>query len=248
MLPEKHLLLSKVARRMLVFFVLAAFIPILLLAYLTYWESTQLLIKEAHTRLEAASDVYKKSIYEKLLLSDQLLFDLVQRFSKQQWPMNAEQQLNNRFKSLTILAEDGSLTRVFGNVAKLPTINAIAKKHLSSNQSLLLTQYDGVETHIFMLHARDYLLPEKGVVIAEVKAEFLWGSSDGFVMNMNLCIYNENSFKMFCTQPTPYPSTDTIQENARSVKGGFEWSLNKNNYLANYQEIFLQAKFLTLGG
>ena len=70
MLLEKNFLLSKVARRMLGFFVMAAFIPILLLAYLSYWESTQLLLKETHTRLEAASDVYKKSIYERLLLSD----------------------------------------------------------------------------------------------------------------------------------------------------------------------------------
>lgn len=245
MLSKKHLLLSKVARRMLGFFVLAAFIPILLLAYLSYWESTQLLVKEAHTRLEAVSDVYKKSIYEKLLLSNQLLFDLVQRFSTQQWPVNVEQQLNNRFRSLTILAEDGSLTPVFGNAADLPTISALAKKHLSSNQPLLLTQYDGAEPHVFMLYARDHLFPEKGIVIAEMDTEFLWGSSDVFVMNMNLCVYNENSFKMFCTQPTPYASTSTIQENTRSVKGDFEWSLNQNNYLANYQEIFLQAKFLT---
>ncbi|MFZ1852920.1 MAG: EAL domain-containing protein [Nitrosomonas sp.] len=230
---------------MLAFFVLAAFIPIFLLAYLSYWESTQLLIKEAHTRLEATSDVYKKSIYERLLLSDQLLFDLIQRSSKQQWPIDAKQQLNHRFKSLTVLAADGSLTPVFGNPTKLPAISPVARKHLSSNQPLLLTQYDGGEIYIFMLYARDHLFPEKEVVIAEMDTEFLWGSSDVFVMNMNLCVYNENSLKIFCTQPTPYPPTNTIQENTRSVKGDFVWRLKQNNYLANYQEIFLQAKFLT---
>lgn len=245
MLLEKNFLLSKVARRMLGFFVMAAFIPILLLAYLSYWESTQLLLKETHTRLEAASDVYKKSIYEKLLLSDQILFDLVQRFSEQEWPTNIERQLHNQFRSLHILSQDNRLIHVFGKIEKLPNISAIAKKHLYSNQPLLLTQHNGAETHVFMLYARNYLSPEKGIVIAEVNTDFLWGSHDSFVMNMNLCVYNENFLKIFCTQPDHYPPTDKIQESTQSVKGEFVWNLKQEKYLANYQEIFLQAKFLT---
>ena len=122
MLLEKNFLLSKVARRMLGFFVMAAFIPILLLAYLSYWESTQLLLKETHTRLEAASDVYKKSIYERLLLSDQLLFDLVQRFSEQEWSTNIERQLHSRFRSIHILSQENRLIHVFGKIEKLPFI------------------------------------------------------------------------------------------------------------------------------
>ena len=73
---EKKFLRSKVARRMLTFFVLSAFIPVLFLAFLSYWESNQLLVKQAHTRLDAVTDIYKSSIYDKLLLLDQTLKDV----------------------------------------------------------------------------------------------------------------------------------------------------------------------------
>jgi hypothetical protein len=94
---DKSFLRSKVARRMLGFFLLAAFIPILLLAYLSYSESTQFLVKQTNIRLDAASDVYKKSIYEKLLLADQLLYDVIQRSFEHEWADDIEQQLSKRF-------------------------------------------------------------------------------------------------------------------------------------------------------
>jgi hypothetical protein len=65
---EKKFIRSKVARRMLAFFILSAFIPVLFLAFLSYWESNRLLVEQAHTRLNSASAIYKTSIYDRLLI------------------------------------------------------------------------------------------------------------------------------------------------------------------------------------
>ena len=242
---DKSFLRSKVARRMLGFFLLAAFIPILLLAYLSYSESTQFLIKQTNVRLDAASDVYKKSIYEKLLLADQLLYDVIQRSFEHEWADDIEQQLSKRFSSLGILQPDGSMISIFGNMTKSPQLSAIAKKHLYSNQPLLLTQFDGDEVRVLILYARNYLSPDKGIVIAQLNAEYFWGQADVFAMDVNLCVYNEDYLKMFCTQSQIYPSKKKIQDEVRSIKGDFLWNENREKYFANYHEVFLQAKFLT---
>jgi len=64
---------SKVGRRMFLYFVLSALIPILFLAVLYFEEIGRLLDKQVYAQLGNAATSYRTSLYERLLLVDELL-------------------------------------------------------------------------------------------------------------------------------------------------------------------------------
>lgn len=94
---EKKFLQSKVARRMLLFFFLSAFIPILFLALLAYSESNKMLANQTHSRLDAISDNYNHFILDRLILADQLLTDVAQQSSTHDQLISSKQSLSSRF-------------------------------------------------------------------------------------------------------------------------------------------------------
>ena len=70
---EGTFLRSKVARRVLLSFVLAAFIPFLFLAVLYFVQANRMLVRQGHIQLQTASTSYGRMVYDRLLLADRML-------------------------------------------------------------------------------------------------------------------------------------------------------------------------------
>ncbi len=243
---EKNVFRSKVARRMLAFFVLSAFIPVLFLALLSYWESNKMLVKQAHIQLGAASDIYNRSIYDRLLIADQLLVDTAQRHVVDDSLTNGKTQIEKQFRSLTLRFPTGVTTPIFGSGIQIDTASVAAMRHLSKGSPLLITQQSGLDTKILILRAQDPLAAESSILIAEISPDYLWGDPGNFALDVSLCVLNMDYVQLFCTLPLQNdPMKQAINEIAQSTKGEFSWQQNQENYIANYHEIFLQAKFYT---
>lgn len=241
---ERKFLRSKVARRMLVFFMLSAFVPVLFLAFLAYWESNRSLIEQAHNRLAGASDVYRTSIYDKLLLIDQLTKDVTGYYADNRLAETSG-QLHDRLRSLALQLPSGETRKLFGENIETGTLRFAADEHFSNDHPLLLTQQTDQGIKFFMLRAVDRSASSKGILIAEIIPGYLWGEADAFSVDKNICVYNEHYIQLFCTQPQLYASPQNIQEHVRSTKGEFAWYHDDQKQIANYHEIYLQAKFLT---
>jgi hypothetical protein len=80
-------------------------------------------------------------------------------------------------------------------------------------------------------------------VIAQLNAEYFWGQADVFAMDVNLCVYNEDYLKMFCTQSQIYPSKKKIQDEVRSIKGDFLWNEIEKNILLIIMRFFYKPNF-----
>lgn len=232
---------------MLVFFMLSAFIPIVFLALLSYWESNRLLVKQAHTRLYADGDIYKKSIYDRLLFSNQLLKDVVQRLSANDLLLATEKQFGNRFHSLTLILPTGKSMPIFGKVTDVGDLSVAATRYLSEGGTVLLTQFSDQDSKILILQALDPLVLEKGVLVAELLPDYLWGDADNFALDVNLCVFNERYINLFCSHAIQTDAIErAIRELANAIKGEFVWQEKQKKYIANYQEIFLESRFFTL--
>lgn len=243
---EKKFLRSKVARRMLLFFMLAAFLPVLFLASLSYWESNRLLVTQAHTRLDATSNIYKTSIYDRLLLLDQELQEVSQHISQNSLSTELELRFRNRFRHLALHSSSNPALTLNGKKYNgIGSLSASAMQHLSNGKSLLLSQQQDGENRIFMVLAQQPTAPDTALIFAEIVPDYLWGDIDTFVFDTNLCIYSENNIRIFCTHSQNYPSTEDVKTHTQGIKGEFIWQDNNENFLANYHEIFLQAKFHT---
>lgn len=240
---ERKFLRSKVARRMLAFFVLSAFIPILFLAFLSYWESSRFLVKQAHARLNSVSAIYKTSIYERLLLLDQTLKEISQRLTEEKLSINLETQLSEKIRNFVLRLPSNDTITLFGNEIEEISLNAGALEHILNGGSLLLTKENGPDIKIFILMAHNTSAPESGILIAEIIPDYLWGDPSTFILDINLCVYNNDYLNIFCTHSETYPTTQQIKEHTRTNKGDFTWQDNAEKYIASYHEIFLQPKF-----
>ncbi|MBL0037661.1 MAG: hypothetical protein IPP36_02280 [Nitrosomonadales bacterium] len=177
---EKKFIRSKVARRMLAFFILSAFISVLFLAFLSYWESNRLLVEQAHTRLNSASAIYKTSIYDRLLILDQLLNDVSQRLTENTLPTNLEAQFSEKFRGLALQFPEKRTITLHGKTTENIPLNADALAHLLNGKSLLLTRQSNQGIHIYILYAPNSLVHKNGVLIAEIIPDYLWGRFGDF--------------------------------------------------------------------
>jgi diguanylate cyclase (GGDEF)-like protein len=243
---ERKYFRSKVARRMLMFFMLSAFIPIVFLALLSYWESNRLLVKQAHTRLGADANIYQKSIYDRLLLVDQLLREAAQRFAMDDFSVTAEEHFGNRLRGLALALPAGDMVSIFGERIEVAGLNISAARHLSKGEAMLNTQDKGQDSSILMLRTLYPQELKKGLLVAEISPDYLWGDADMFAQDVNLCVLNENYVSLFCSLSL---QTDAIEQAVRktvhSIKGEFSWQEDQNSYLASYYEIFLEPKFFS---
>ncbi len=242
---ENHFLRSRVARRMLLFFILSAFIPILFLAVLSYWESSQLLTKQAQTRLAAASKIYETSIYDRLLLLDRVLIEVSQQLTDNELPNDMQVQLQDKFRHLALQFSDGKLLTLLGQNLPITSLSTAALQHLQRGQSLLVTQQMESDIRIFVLRVQSMSADRPVIIRAEIVPEFLWGESENFALDNNLCVFNELNINLFCTNVPIYPLDQEFQEKTRSTKGDLYWQHQGENFIASYHEIFLQAKFMT---
>jgi len=244
---EKNIFRSKVARRMLTFFVLAAFIPVLFLAILSYWESNQMLMKQAHSRLSVASKTYDLAIYDRLLSIDQHLKIVINYLANDNWSAFAKESFQEKISSLaTLTLPTGNPINIFGEGIEIKKLNAKALKHLSKGQPILITQSSNLDTKILLLRAENPQLPGRKILIAEINSDYIWGDSESFAQDINLCVLNEKYIQLFCTLPLQTNSIkQTLLELPQSMKGEFFWQQNQENFIASYQEIFLTAKFFS---
>ncbi|MCP5244725.1 MAG: EAL domain-containing protein [Burkholderiales bacterium] len=249
MKPDKKILHSKVARRMLLFFVLSTFIPVSFLAYLSYSESNDLLLQKAHHQLAAASDSYNKVIYERLVLAEQQLHAVGLQLSNRSFSKVHDRQLGQSIRNLTLfLPEDneGNSIALLGELQQINPLSAAELRHLATGLPLLKTQFNGVERKILILVALAAAAPQHGILIADIMPEYLWGDEESLPLHLGLCVTNENYKTLFCAhQSEPVVIEQPLEQAAQHAKGGFDWKQGDAHYIANYHEIFLEPHFLT---
>lgn len=247
---------SKVGRRMFLYFVLSALIPILFLAVLYFAEISRLLDKQVYAQLGNADTSYRTSLYERLLLVDELLRTSTSELSGDKTPGPAKgrgRTLQNfglmspaarAFHSLALELPSGEMVSVIGDgVAVLP-LSKDKMEHLGRGEPLLLSRAASGRAIILMSRAVNPLAPERGIVTAEINPEYLWGDPETFPYMTLYCVLDERYEPLFC--PEPHQSTlirKKIAASASPSKGQFTWQQGDDDYLAGFAELFLQPKF-----
>lgn len=243
---EKKIFRSKVARRMLMFFVLSTFLPVFFLAFLSYSESNEMLLKKAHHQLDAASETYYKVIYDRLLLIEQVLRDVAARLSSENGVKEIDRLFNQRISNLTLFQPEGQSISVYGEMQRNEVLSAAEWRHLSLKRTVLKTQSHETGIKIQLLLALDSNAPENGVLMAEIMPEYLWGDPSTFSHNLGLCVLNESYVMLFCTLQTEVASlAESLKHKVKQAKGELNWQANTLEHIANFHEIFLESNFHT---
>ena len=102
---------SKVARRIVLLFVLSALVPIALSAALSLSQVQDLLVEQGHARLAQTSEGYAASLYDRLLAVEQRMNDIAERINLGSTPAGDDpSRLRRQFKSIGIVDPAGGIS------------------------------------------------------------------------------------------------------------------------------------------
>jgi diguanylate cyclase (GGDEF)-like protein len=247
---------SKVGRRMFLYFVLSALIPIVFLAVLYFEEISRLLDKQVYAQLGNASSSYRTALYERLLLVDELLRNSTGELNSDITHGQADvrgRKLKNiglmspavrAFRRLAVELPSGEVVPVIGEGVAIHPLSADKMAHLARGEPLLLSHAASGRPIILMSRALDPLDPKRGVVTAEINPEYLWGAADAFPYMTEFCVLDQRYEPLFCPEPyQPGLIKQSVAATPGSSKGQFVWRGSGQDYLASFGELFMQPKF-----
>ena len=242
---EGTFLRSKVARRVLLSFLLAAFIPFLFLAILYYVQANRTLVRRVHTELQDASSRYGRSIYDRLLLAEILLRNSAGGLSEQSTPAATRARLGDPFRGLTIISPQGRAFALFGDKAVVKPLSEAAMARLRQGKSVLISgAAPGHGARILLVEALKPDAADLRLAAAEIEPGYLWGKPEDFPYGTSFCILNEAYVPLHCPQPFDGDETAAlIRGSARTAKGEFDWRNGQEQFLTGFQEMFLEPKF-----
>lgn len=248
---------SRVARRIVLLFVLCALLPVAALAGLSFSHVTGQLSQQAHKRLRQESKAMGMAMYERLLL---LQAELAVIGAKQQQPSaspveeslpDLDDQLRRRFLTLAVMKQGEKPRMLFGQIESVPSLTPAQGDHAALNRTVVLVESrPGSGARIFM--QRRFAANEAGpiVLLGEIDTSYLWGVGGEVLLPAmtDLCVLSSEFAPLMCTRDVP-PSmmTQVASRVTQSQVSGFEWQDSGETYLAGYWTIPLKYQFAIPG-
>ncbi|MFQ5532399.1 MAG: HD domain-containing phosphohydrolase [Candidatus Methylomirabilales bacterium] len=250
---DRTFLRSKVARRILLLFVLCALLPITALAVMSFRHVTNQLNDQGKKRLHQASKASGLAIYERLLFIEaemKMLTSSINGGTRKTIQTSSDQfgeDLKKRFAGLALVTDGGRHQPLFGLIHDPPDPTSAEKQHINSGKTLLSSQYrPDLPARILMSRAFGSSRPERGILVGEVNPVYLWGMGDQNTLPpmTEMCVLDQSNNVLFCSFPDPvsFPEQAALKM-TRSASGKFEWRHAEREYLASYWSIPLKFAF-----
>jgi len=237
---EGTFLRSKVARRVFFLFVLSAFVPAALLTVLSYGHVRSMEAEYAHRQLAQEGSNYARGIYERLLGAHLILgvktAGLRARINvTEASPSDSQKVFRNVY---LVIGEKVSTQAGIPPGSPLPPIDARMKAHLARGESALLPQEGPFAGRTLLASAIDPTRLERGVLVAEIEPDYLWGEADEFSYQTQACVLDAAPQVLFCTDD----KVRTIATSA-AAKGKAENADNTEDWQYVSRGLFLRARF-----
>jgi diguanylate cyclase (GGDEF)-like protein len=188
--PSRHPgpLRSRFGRRLLLLFVGSTVLPTAVVATLSYRQVTQYLVGQSEASLHQASKAFGAAIFERLLLLDATLRNVlaspslpaaISARSVDQRP-RADPAVSRRFAALEFVVAGGRRVPLAGRLTELPALSGRDSADVAEGIPVLTARYvagGASRTYIVRRSARGPGRIE-GLLIGEIDADYLWATSD----------------------------------------------------------------------
>ena len=245
---------SRVALRIFALFGVCTLLPLTIQAILSFDQVTSHLLGQTQLRLQQSVKSLGMAVFERLTFYDSRLYGIAGDLKIGPFvpSKNIAQELGDpvpqqRFLGLAILADDGQMTTVHGQLTQPPTFTHEEKQHIFAGKTVLSTQADH-EAHVRLLMSRllDPEQPTRGILIGELNGDYLWRiiTKEFMSVGWEVCIFDHVFTPIRCTVPGPPPAPlKPALLQAGSAIGHFEWTQGGTGYIANFWAIPLKFTF-----
>jgi diguanylate cyclase (GGDEF)-like protein len=245
---ESTFLRGKVARRILILFVLAAFLPMLLMAMLTYSQVRGILTDQTHTRLVKTSKDFAIAVDQRLVSVQGNLkrSALLARNRDLLRNMGVIASLKALYSRLAIVGPDAHPVGILGTTLDWPAISKAELDILLKGKPILLVQTDpGHKPAIRMLQLIDARQPGRFALLAELKQDQLWGEKDYFPYTTGQCMFTRDGVMLFCSKSNLEAASAKLAGNIGKTSAAPHLQIGDETNIMGQWELFLKPQFNT---
>jgi diguanylate cyclase (GGDEF)-like protein len=213
---------NKVAKRIFGLFVISGLIPILLLAFLSLNQISNLNEKQISQQLRRDAKSYGLSLYDRLLVVEHKLKLLVSVARSEQLDTRHFSK-QSQISGLLLSRKDQEPLTILGSLETPPAFSNRELEFLRQGNPVV-TQIPGStsgQPTLLMSLAVNQTKPLDGILTAVIDSDYLWSDPATFDLDTGLCVLTEARKPLFCSNP----QLEKILRNA-----GRELELNNKNY------------------
>lgn len=229
---------GRLARRILILFIISTLIPLLVLASLYRFQVNTLLLEKTETELDAASSTYASALYDRLLLADDVLRKAAAELQRGVPLRNVREQASSAFSALTLLADAQHTDPGI-------SLTSADLMHIQSGRAALMHSVAADSpAAIILSRAVDPDRTDSPLILGEIRPEYLWAERDSVPFLTELCVFDQNGYRLSCSQNLRLPElADVLVRTAKAASGSLDWEDGQADYVGQYREVFLDAKF-----
>lgn len=245
---------SRIGKRIFGMFVCCSFLPILILAGLSYSHVKDQLKDQTAARLRQTTKSVGMSIYERLVFLEAEM-RLLAHTHQQETPddhaaidLSSPEQIVPRFRSIAFAGPDGRLIPLQNRMAQVPVMSTGDKEHLQTGRSIFKTiPQESGPARILLIFSTIFGRHGAGILIGEVNTAYLWGIGQQY----NLPAFNELTVFDHSGQVliSSIPHADDVIRQAMAPSRAadsqqFIWQVEDRDYLASSWNLFLKSHFV----
>jgi len=236
-----------------VLFICCALLPIGILSLLSFHQVTKQLNEQSLNHLRYMTKDTGISIYERLLFLETKIQFFVSNllgegFDIQKIADGYAKQSVQHFKTIAYISEKGEQSPITGAIENPPEITPKEIQHIKSGKTAILSKnHSKLPSRIFMIMLADHKNSKAGIVLGEIDAAYLWGTSDKDAMlpTAELCVLDQTNNLLVTTldRPIGLMKKMVFKPSGSSVLK-FSWKYENEEYLASNWKLFLKPRFL----
>jgi putative nucleotidyltransferase with HDIG domain len=243
---EGRFLNSRLGRRLFIIFCICALVPLLLTAGVTFIQVKNQLANQNATNLQLISKALGMSVYERMILISGEL-ERTQILLENLPPEKFFVRKDLDSMLFTLIYKDNS--KNLKTLLKTKKSKPVPKKYIqnlksSEKTSIFIEKSESGFSRIFMIKTLDTDKLEPEFLIGEINAEFLWkiGSETTIPPGTELVVIDQSKNIIISSLKNPKNCISAFNSDKTSERQ-FNWSDNKNHYIARYWTIFMESRF-----
>lgn len=243
---EGTFLRGGVARRIFALFVLSAFLPMMVMAVLTYSQVRGIIAEQTRYRLVDTCKDFAMSVHQRLqLMQGSLARNALDIHDDHLMPAKSVlASLSDLFARLTLIQAGARTTPLIGDALALPDIGETERAHLAKGETVLFAQPDpGKSPRILLLHMVHADDPDSTTLIAEVNPAQIWGGEEDFAYMTGLCMFDDTGAMLFCSKPELETQAATLTRKIAEYPRDPQVQIGDEPWILGQWQLFLKPKF-----
>jgi diguanylate cyclase (GGDEF)-like protein len=245
---ESRALNSNVAKRIFWLFFLSAGIPLLTISLISYHHISERLEQDSSHQIYRESRALGLSIYDRLITLESNLKTIesglknnldVSVYANDEW-------LRSIFESVYIKQITGTYITIFGTNLSPIQLDSKQQNHLDNGNTVLIIDTSAQIKRILMIRMITNTSEDKRYLIGSVATGYLWNL--GVYFPEILFVMDKTGKILFSSVTLDEKSKkilDRLNLNTADKKNIKHWKYNKQDYVNNSWNIFLEANFAT---